>query len=259
MSLTHTVTGINLSDAWAKAFLEAFSSRGQSLSPAVVEFPVNEDIPLENIMIRDELSKFLGGKSNGIDPIETVANTIFPESLLKLSKGDREEFFAKYTECLPRVRKCHGNSYGVYFERMIGYDKSGEKVNQLEHIINTWNGGNHRGSALQIAVFDPRVDHSNMRQRGFPCLQQIALHPEGANGENGLALVGFYATQTLVEKAYGNYLGLYRLGAFLAKEMGMTLRNVVCVAASLKLSANRNKSECEILRSELNKAVTNGE
>jgi hypothetical protein len=33
-------------------------------------------------------------------------------------------------------------------------------------------------------------------------------------------LNAFYATQQIVHKGYGNYLGLCRLGAFMAHEMG---------------------------------------
>ena len=36
---------------------------------------------------------------------------------------------------------------------------------------------------------------------------------------NGLVLNAFYATQQIVHKGYGNYLGLARLGAFMASQM----------------------------------------
>ena len=37
-------------------------------------------------------------------------------------------------------------------------------------------------------------------------------------------MTGFYATQYVVERAYGNYLGLCRLGEFMAHEMGLKAR-----------------------------------
>ena len=43
-----------------------------------------------------------------------------------------------------------------------------------------------------------------------------------------LRLTRFYATQQLFVKAYGNYLGLFRLGAFVASETGLTLSKVSC-------------------------------
>ncbi len=41
--------------------------------------------------------------------------------------------------------------------------------------------------------------------------------------------------QYLFERAYGNYLGLKRLGDFMAHEMSLTLERVVCIAAVGKL------------------------
>ena len=74
-------------------------------------------------------------------------------------------------------------------------------------------------------------DHTNQRQRGFPCLQHVAFAPQGADG---LAVTGFYVTQYIFERAYGNYLGLCRLGRFMAQEMGKQLTQVTCVASPAK-------------------------
>jgi hypothetical protein len=40
---------------------------------------------------------------------------------------------------------------------------------------------------------------------------------------DGLVANAFYATQYVFDKAYGNYLGLAQLGAFMAHEMGLRL------------------------------------
>jgi hypothetical protein len=42
----------------------------------------------------------------------------------------------------------------------------------------------------------------------------------------GLGLNAFYATQQIVRKAYGNLLGLCRLGHFIASQTGLTLERV---------------------------------
>jgi hypothetical protein len=76
-------------------------------------------------------------------------------------------------------------------------------------------------------------------------LQQVVFYPNGAHGKDGLSVVAFYANQTLAEKAYGNYLGLYRLGRFMANEMGIQMKEVVCIASALKLSDSLTKSCCE--------------
>ena len=147
----------------------------------------------------------------------------------------------RYRRIMPRVLRDRRNRYGVYFQRLIAYghdDTYNGGVNQLEHVIQTWRGGNHRRSALQAAIFDPTKDHTNQRMRGFPCLQQVAFAPQDADG---LMVTGLYATQYMFERAYGNYLGLCRLGRFMAQEMGKQLTQVTCVASPAN-GGNKTKS-----------------
>ena len=167
--------------------------------------------------------------------------TPFSQNHSGIRKLTRHQLYDRYRRIIPRVLRYRLNRYGVYFQRLIGYDhddtyKNG--INQLEHIIQTWYRGNHRKSALQAAIFDPRKDHTNQRMRGFPCLQQVAFAPQGVDG---LMVTGLYATQYIFERAYGNYLGLCRLGQFMAHEMGKQLTQVNCVASSAQ-AGKRTKS-----------------
>ena len=183
--------------------------------------------PPELLAIRGALDQALEADGKGLS-CHTVANTIFPS--VWNPEADRHELYQRYRRILPRVRKHRGNRYGLYFERLIAFGNDSNLqggVNQLEHVIETWIGGNHRRTALLATVFDPRSDHTNQRQRGFPCLQQVAFTPRG---ENGLSITGFYATQYMFQRAYGNYLGLSRLGRFMAHEMGLELVQATCIA-----------------------------
>ncbi len=118
---------------------------------------------------------------------------------------------------------------------MIAFNEDEKLGNQLEHVISTWLQGNHRHSALQLSIFDPLRDHNDCRQMGFPCLHQVCFTPLGTNGTDGLAVTGFYATQHIFEKGYGNYLGLCRLGHFVAQEMKLKLIKMTCITASARL------------------------
>ena len=51
----------------------------------------------------------------------------------------------------------------------------------------------------------------------------------------GLVVNAFYATQQVFNKAYGNYLGLAQLGAFMAHEMKIPLARVNIMAGIEKL------------------------
>ena len=226
--------------AWSKALALCHAAPHGTLAPSCVSFrtvpPEITECPAANALEAFLLQK---GKSS----ITTVANTIFPNSLWRQSQGNRTFLYDRYLKMWPHIKHAHANAHGVYFQRLIAYgiETSGESVNQLEFIIETWRKKNHRFSALQAAITDPRKDMSNAPVRGFPCLQQIAFHPKGQNGKEGLEIVAFYATQLLVEKGYGNYLGLYRLGQFMASQMGLTLSSVSCVAGALKLNESCNK------------------
>ena len=231
MSNPKIIEDLNLSVAWNQAFLQVLDPG--ELSPLVVVIKnIAGGKPREDLPIRRALDDAL--ESKGRASCETVANTIFPNGLWN-SKVEREFLFDRYLNIYPRLRRAdRRNKYGLYFQRLVAFGCNEEGkcgFNQLEHILSTWNKGNHRRTALQASLFDPYKDHTDQRQRGFPCLQQVAFAP---NGQGGLAVTGFYATQYMIEKAYGNYLGLCRLGQFMAHEMGLTLDQITCIASPAK-------------------------
>ena len=58
-------------------------------------------------------------------------------------------------------------------------------------------------------------------------MQQISF---ALVGDTDVHVNGFYATETIFDKAYGNYLGLRDLGTFVATELHRTLTRVTCTA-----------------------------
>ena len=224
----------NLSNAWVKAFLEVTKPGIGEIMPLVVTVTgFVDNNPTEISSIRQVLDDAL--KKNHKFSCETVANTTFPSSLWNPDQP-REILFGRYRSILPRLKKLAShNRYGLYFERLVSFGSN--EINQLDHIISTYQSGNHRRSALQASVFDPAVDHTNQRQRGFPCMQHVTFAPYG---DHELAVTGFYATQHLFERAYGNYLGLCKLGHFIAHELGLKLTKMTCIAGVAKIG-NVNK------------------
>lgn len=221
----------NLSVAWGRAFLSVVEA-GEIAPLTVTIRSFERGEPEEVESVRQLLDDALRADARGLS-CHAVANTIFPVSLWA-PHAPRQQLYDRYLRILPRVRKHPRNRYGVYFERLIAFghdDNVQDGINQLEHIIQTWLRGNHRRTALQAAILDPTKDHTNQRQRGFPCLQQIAF---AGVGTGGLSVTGFYSTQHMFERAYGNYLGLCRLGRFMGHAMGLTLMQVTCVASPAK-------------------------
>ena len=240
------VENANLSIAWAESFLTLMRPGLTDITPLIVTVNGFEaGNVVEDQGIKDVLNAALPVRSS----CDTIANTIFPRSLWNPHR-ERSLFYTRYLKhAWPRVKTCSANRRGTYFQRLVAFENGENPINQIEHVITTWRKGNHRHSALQLTIFDPRVDHTDCRQMGFPCLHQVCFTPLGVNGDAGLVVTGFYATQHLFEKAYGNYLGLCRLGGFVAHELGLRLVRMVCIAACAKLG--HTKSDLEPLAAEL--------
>ena len=239
----------NLSVAWAKVFLRVLKEN--EVAPVVVVVrDIAETGPAEIPEVRDALDELLVADGKRLS-CNTVANTIFPSIWNPLA--NRQELYDRYNRILPKLRRDQRNKYGLYFQRLTSYgaDSDGKGgVNQLEHIIHTWHKGNHRRTALQAGLFDPYKDHTHQPVRGFPCLQQVSFAP---CGEGGLSITGYYATQYVVERAYGNYLGLCRLGRFMAHEMGLRFDRMTCIATPVKLDRTKKavKGIAELVKQSL--------
>lgn len=244
----------NLSLAWAKAFLQIVDNSGTKISPLVMSITgFGEDgTPEEDATVRTTLDECL--TEVGQQQVHTVANTIFSPSLYRLSKYDRHQLYEIYLETLPRYKalSIHKNKRGLYFERLIAFGSGPCEGNQLEYIIREYTSKpGVRKSMLQASIFDPARDHVRSAQLGFPCLQQVSFVPAG--GE--LVLNAFYATQQIFDKAYGNYLGLCRLGQFMAAEMGLKFGRMNCFTGVEKFDTRNGVSKTSAVLDPLVKAA----
>ena len=241
----------NLSVAWARAFLGLLDHPRKEYAPFLVSIAgLNGSDPEADADLRDALDACL--EANGHDRVQTVANTILPQSLWRRAKGDRKAFFRSYLEDLPSfVEMDRRNRRGIYFARLIGFGLNprdalclphaptkaiSEDGNQLEFIIEECKRGGRR-TKLQAALFDPYRDLTRSAQQGFPCLQHLTFVPN--RDRHTLGLNAFYATQQLFVKAYGNWLGLCRLGAFVAHEAGLRFDRLTCFAGIQKMDGDK--------------------
>lgn len=258
-SVTSSYERSNLSVAWARAFLQGMQRGVKDLSPLVVTvegLALSEDKAIYDRLVSHVSS--LQAKHPKLQLPHSVANTIFPQSLWNPECPDAAaRLFERFERAWPRIKRHKQNRRGSYFRRMTAFRPlAGKKpINQLAHIIATYRSGNHRRSALQATIFDPALDHVNSQQLGFPCLHQVAFTP---SGNDGLAVTGFYATQYLFDRAYGNYLGLCRLGHFMARELGRTLTRMTCVASVAQLGSP-SKEELRPLANDLRRLLSQRE
>lgn len=255
MSKLYVAKSPNLSLAWAEVFSRLMEPGTGGVAPAVITI---SDFDERSLPIEVSGMQAMINKVND-QMCRTVASTIFPNSLWEPeAENDAQRLYTRYEKVWPVVSRCRANNKGVYFRRLTAYapldrPEGSKPINQLEHVVETYKGGNHRHSALQASIFDPTRDHSNSRRRGFPCLQQVAF---GATDDT-LEVTGFYALQHHIPKAYGNYLGLCWLGRFMAKQMGLHLAQVTCIASSLKLGDGYSKTALAPFKNVLEQMVKN--
>jgi len=246
----------NLSLAWAEAYRAVRDVPGHRLSPLALTFSgFDNGEPLEDPGIRDALDAAL--EASDMASVQTVANTIFPQVLWRRAKGDRHALYAAYRENLPDyvAMEPQQNKRGLYFGRLTAFGldhKTGEPLpqfpkgllpedgNQLEVIIKKCKKG-VLAIKLQASVFDPGRDHVNDPRLGFPCLQHVTFIPCFAT--DTIVMNAFYATQQLFVKGYGNYLGLARLGLFVAGQVGLALERVTCFVGVEKMDDSYKPKE----------------
>jgi hypothetical protein len=182
-------------------------------------------------------------------PVETVAETIFPISLYpdpgidwspELAGRDQEALdqaaatlYESYTDMLPLLLTVSANSRGTYFSRMITWPgKEAGGTNQLaaridglrrEHAARRLT---HNALDIDVAA-DALAGENDLRGlqvyaatdrriRSFPCLTHIDL----TLYRGRLHATAVYRHQYLIDKAYGNLLGLSWLLGFLCQQSG---------------------------------------
>lgn len=251
---TMMILDSSISKAWGKVFLGAMSPGG-ILGPMCVSIAgFGENGPEESPEVRHALDTILRSGDNTF-PSKITAATIFPYAYWATKRPSRDELFAWYLdEFLPRyVARTPRKKKETYFERLIayrGHETAGplnvvpKLINQLDHILTVWNlyktkGKSPARSKLQASCFDPSRDHDSTPYTEFPCLQQIGFSYDDSGG---LTVTGYYTVQYIMDRAYGNYIGLYHLGLFMAHEMGLKLIRVNCFTANPRLG-DYNKSD----------------
>lgn len=210
---------------------------------------------VEDHEIRGMVDALLDAK--GQQAIDTVANTIFPSAMASTSSSP-EELVRRYTDAYGQMRRFSANQKGTYFGRIVAYPGPTGDADQLTHLIETLrrehasatpmsaryevltatsgelaSGGTAAGETAEVnaPVFAPHRDTS---RRAFPCLSLLSFQLD----HGSLHLLAHYRYEYLVEKGYGNYLGLSGLLAYIAAEAGLAPGQLTIVAGRIQADAS---------------------
>ncbi len=187
-------------------------------------------------------------------PIITVANTIFPQSLL--AAHGPTEFYDVYHRDFALFSDT--KQWGRYFERMTRHvDHKGNRTNPLQALIDKMKGNEAKGSCVRsiyeiaidpadaqeqvseedapcdvndITIYQPSRDRN--RRLGGPCLSYLSFkrHPE-----RGLLLTVMYRNHYYITRLLGNLIGLGRLQAFVASQTGVPLGSLTVISTHAEL------------------------
>lgn len=265
----------NISEAWLRTLERVHADGGYAVNlMSTVTNPLAEEDRAIRAAIDDLLVE---GHRSGtrVQTVETVAGTIFPGDLYADPGYDyrpdlddpskaaldvaASDLYLAYLEMLPVLTTDTANNRGTYFGRMVSWPgKTGGGRNQLADRVTTLRRArdlNHRkrnlddivvggeGEGLMSTAVDGLQVYAanDLRSRGFPCLVHIDL----TLFDGRLSMAAVYRHQYLITKAYGNLLGLSRLLAFLARQSGYDVGELV-VHATMADSEQGTYTKAEV-------------
>ncbi len=179
-------------------------------------------------------------------PVETVANTIFPNSFY-LRYGAPEFFDVFHKKVLPKVRgSCRWSGY--YFERMIAFPSAdGQSNNQLWGIIERMRDSKVRAlNKFELSLFDPERD-VDASPYGGQCLSFLSFKVIPGNPRT-LTLTAQYRNHYYIEKLLGNLIGLGRLMAFVGREAGLSVGPLTVLSTHAKIDQPADMRRAELIK-----------
>jgi len=220
------VSAPNLSAAWVSALAAVRPLPKNKAMHFVVRIADPTVEVLEIRALADELL-LLGERQD----VETVRNTIFPAVWAK-RYPDPDRLANHYLAYYPRLRKLSPkkNGRGTYFGRIVDYPTDGGGFDQLTDLVEKLRAERrrHLSSRYEINIWVPGDLPSGM---GFPCMSHMSFHLDDGH----LFLQAIYRNQFLVERAYGNYLGLAQLQTYVARAAGLDVGELMVTAGHVEV------------------------
>ncbi len=171
--------------------------------------------------------------------IETTRNTIFPAAWAR-RHPDPEDLAAYYRARYTKngLLGFPNNGRGTYFGRIVAYPRGDEEesADQLSDTIRklkaelAYPAG--KSSRYEINIYNERKDRNPL---SFPCLAHLSVHLH----EDRLHMQAVYRNESLIARAYGNYLGLGELQAYIADQAEVEVGELLMTIGHVELDAGK--------------------
>jgi hypothetical protein len=223
------VNAVTLAQTWLEGCVHLRSCQGAMDTTVVLHVAEPTQVRPQDDSIAEALDSFLlehGGFSN-----HTVAETIFP-GYEYIHRGVDGVYNVYPNEIYPKI-KDHPEmrNWGAYAYRLLRrQDHDGTMYNPLERCIEKMKDKQPKRAAYEVglgfgfdlALYDDDTDrHARM---GGPCLSHLSFKLI----KDRIHLTALYRSHYYVQRAYGNLLGLARLQAFVADQVGVASGPLVC-------------------------------
>jgi thymidylate synthase len=211
-----TARGNTIISAWKAASKIVLDAPDHRIRNLITE--IGNPLEWDSAWLKQYDPKVVGGD----DRLSVVAKVLFPSSS-RQSFETREEYYARWKAILSRARKSRAlhTSWGsTYFERLLSLDGSDNQIERMIHALTKWQ---RKEAALVAHLSAPAKDH--LKPIGSPCLQFIEVL---WGADDAIDLVAVYRNHDYLNKALGNFLGLARLLAFIAKESNKEPGKIIC-------------------------------
>jgi len=229
--LTAHFSGATRGEAWFAA-TEHLLHVGRDIN-LILSIQSPKDGAAKDTDLRREVDGFCAGE--GQSPLHTVAETIFPAWLYR-RKG-LQGMFDEYPEQYAILKRQSPLNWGTYAHRIMRrHTCTGEFVNPLSDLIRNMKAelghevGGTFAARYDIGIADEGYElptYSTLadqgRRRNLPCLSHLSFKLF----EGRVHLTAIYRSHEYRYKTLGNLLGLARLQACVAKEVGMPVGTLV--------------------------------
>jgi hypothetical protein len=201
--------------------------------------------------------------SEDSDPLHTVAETIFPgwEYRHRGLRGVFENYGASYDA----MKRSAPQTWGTYAHRLVSRRTAeGKVVNPLKDLIakmknelSQTNRGSYR-SCYELGIAEGEYDlplyntvDDRQRRRNLPCLSHLSFKLF----KDAVHLTAIYRSHDYRYKALGNLLGLARLQACVAYEVGIPIGSLVVHSTYAFVDPGRGKGAIRTLLHDLQRLV----
>lgn len=205
----------SISEAWLDAITLLHGTRGRKCVHLVVRI---HNPTAEVHEIRAEADRLIDQSKTAPWPIDSTRNTIFPATWARRNP-EPEDLAQYYRDRYDELRNVgvHGdNRRGTYFGRIVAYPRAdGTTGDQLTDTVRKLRqeleSPTPKSSRYEINVYCEARDTPAM---SFPCLAHVSVHLD--HDREHLHMQAVYRNEYLVGRAYGNFLGLGQLQAYMA-------------------------------------------